>query len=350
MLGFTCNGCHTLDPAQGFFGTGTIASFENETQIVKIAHLRNLYQKIGMFGMADNAFNNAGDNAHKGNQVRGYGYLHDGSTDTVFRFFQATVFNNAGAPASTPASTAAIRSAGRSSSSCSPSRPTSLPVVGQQVTDTGAAIGDIATRIGVLKARAGAAFTSKVLGGVVTECDLVVKGTFGTEARGFLFVPGTGNYASDRAAEAAYTQAQLDTNADAGNPLTYTCAPPGSGTRMAIDEDLDGFRDRDERDVFTSPSNAGSAPGACSDGIDNDGDGVTDLADAGCRNTGWNIENPECNDGVNNDPDGLVDLADAQCTAAYVRFEQPAACGIGFELAFIVPPIMAIRRLRRRRA
>jgi DNA-binding beta-propeller fold protein YncE len=349
VLGFTCNGCHELDAAQGFFGTGTIASFENETQIVKIAHLRNLYQKIGMFGMADNAFNNAGDNGHKGNQVRGYGYLHDGSTDTVFRFLQATVFNNAGAPFNAGFNGGDPQR--RQVEQFLLAFPTDLaPVVGQQVTDTGAAIGDIATRIGVLKARAGAAFTSKVLGGVVTECDLVVKGTFGTEARGFLFVPGTGNYVSDRAAEAPYTQAQLDTNADAGNPLTYTCAPPGSGTRMAIDEDLDGFRDRDERDVFTSPSNAGSAPGACSDGIDNDGDGVTDLADAGCRNVGWNIENPECNDGVNNDPDGLVDLADAQCTAAYIRFEQPAACGIGFELAFIVPPIMAIRRLRRRRA
>ena len=36
---------------QGFFGTNGDASFENEPQIVKIAHLRNLYQKVGMFGM-----------------------------------------------------------------------------------------------------------------------------------------------------------------------------------------------------------------------------------------------------------------------------------------------------------
>ena len=47
---FTCNGCHVLDPAQGFFGTGRDSSFENHTQIVKIPHLRNQYAKVGMFG------------------------------------------------------------------------------------------------------------------------------------------------------------------------------------------------------------------------------------------------------------------------------------------------------------
>src|SRR5690606_20403376 len=78
-LGFNCNGCHTLDPSQGFFGTNGDASFENEEQIVKIAHLRNLYQKIGMFGMAATPFLNAGDNGHTGDQIRGFGFLHDGS-------------------------------------------------------------------------------------------------------------------------------------------------------------------------------------------------------------------------------------------------------------------------------
>ncbi|MBW2447175.1 MAG: hypothetical protein JRG83_14755, partial [Deltaproteobacteria bacterium] len=94
VAGFSCDGCHTLDASQGFFGTGGTHSFENEEQILKIAHLRNLYQKVGMFGNADVPFVNPGDNAHKGNQVRGTGFLHDGSIDTVFRFFQATVFNN----------------------------------------------------------------------------------------------------------------------------------------------------------------------------------------------------------------------------------------------------------------
>jgi hypothetical protein len=222
------------------------------------------------------------------------------------------------------------------------------PVVGQQVTDHGAPIADIASRIFLLRTRAGAAFTSKVLGGAVTECDLVVKGVVSGVPRGWLFVPGSNHYLGDRVAEAPYTQASLDAIADGGASLTYTCAPPGSGVRMGVDEDLDGVLDADERDASTSASNPGSLPGACSDGLDNDGDGLVDLADAGCRNAGWNIENPGCNDGVNNDSDGLVDLADPQCTAAWVKSEKASSCGLGAELAFLLPAL-AVWRARRRR-
>ena len=83
-----------LDPANGFFGTNGDASFENEQQIMKIAHLRNAYTKVGMFGLPPTNFLNNGDNGNKGDQIRGFGVLHDGSIDGVFRFFQATVFNS----------------------------------------------------------------------------------------------------------------------------------------------------------------------------------------------------------------------------------------------------------------
>ena len=61
---FTCNGCHTLDPSQGFFGTGGNQSFENLPQIVKIPHLRNLYDKIGMFGAPAVTFYGAADSGN----------------------------------------------------------------------------------------------------------------------------------------------------------------------------------------------------------------------------------------------------------------------------------------------
>ena len=70
----------------------------------------------------------------------------------------------------------------------------------------------------------------------------------------------------------------------------------------------------------------GSAPApeaACNDGIDNDGDGLTDLADPGCvdsaDNDEFNEAAPEpaplaaCEDGLDNDGDGLIDLADPGC-------------------------------------
>ena len=47
----SCNDCHVLDEANGFFGTGGGQSFEGEPQNMKIPHLRNAYAKVGMFGM-----------------------------------------------------------------------------------------------------------------------------------------------------------------------------------------------------------------------------------------------------------------------------------------------------------
>ncbi len=93
---FNCNGCHRLDPsanpgvaAPGFFGTDGRSSFEGETQILKIPQLRNVYQKVGMFGLGVPQGGGAG---FTGDQVRGFGFLHDGSVDTLFRFHSANLF------------------------------------------------------------------------------------------------------------------------------------------------------------------------------------------------------------------------------------------------------------------
>ena len=82
-------------PAQGFFGTDGRTTFENETQEFKVAHLRNAYQKVGMFGMPTIAVHQrpAATAGIQGDQVRGFGFLHDGSIATVFDFLHATVFS-----------------------------------------------------------------------------------------------------------------------------------------------------------------------------------------------------------------------------------------------------------------
>jgi len=69
---------------------------------------------------------------------------------------------------------------------------------------------------------------------------------------------------------------------------------------------------------------------ACSDGVDNDLDGLTDLNDPGCANPGDNDETdpiipPACADGVDNDSDGLTDYPnDLGCVAAGDLSEQEA--------------------------
>ena len=43
-------------------------------------------------------------------------------------------------------------------------------------------------------------------------------------------------------------------------PVTYTCAPPGSGYRIGVDRDSDGYRDGDERIAGSDPANASDTP------------------------------------------------------------------------------------------
>jgi YVTN family beta-propeller protein len=236
-FGFTCNGCHELDPAQAISSAPvTKQSFENEPQILKVPHLRNAYTKVGMFGMIQASFFERGDTSHQGPQIRGFGFLHDGSTDTLFRFFSNGVFNTSSAEQ-------------RDLEAFMMVFPTDFaPVVGQQVTLSPALLAGpdaaaLNARVDLLIARAAAPFTSQILGGATRECDLVawiagVDGDGDEIARGHLrqldgtFLPDDGTAAISSAALRA--QANVP-----GQTLTYSCAPPGSGQRMARDRDLD---------------------------------------------------------------------------------------------------------------
>ncbi len=78
--------------------------------------------------------------------------------------------------------------------------------------------------------------------------------------------------------------------------------------------------------------------GDCADGVDNDGDGLIDLADPGCRANG-NLESPdpdqpECSDNIDNDGDGAIDLEDSGCDSPDdpdERSNQVAQCRDGID-------------------
>jgi Tol biopolymer transport system component len=62
----------------------------------------------------------------------------------------------------------------------------------------------------------------------------------------------------------------------------------------------------------------------CRDGIDNDGDGATDLDDDGCRSADDPSEERDCNDGIDNDNDGVIDYPDDPgCFNPYSFTEKP---------------------------
>ena len=252
-----CDGCHRLLPtanpgetAPGFFGTDGRSSFENETQHLKIPHLRNMYQKVGMFGMPAVGFFNPGDNGFKGDQVRGFGFLHDGSVDTLFRFHNAIVFNQSDLnPTGIPAGPAGDPLRRRLETFMMAFDSNLAPIVGQQVTRTGTNAGVANPRIDLLVARANAG-----------ECDLVVKGRLASVDRGAVYIGG-GEFLTDRVADPPITDAALRALANtSGQEITYTCVPPGSGVRLGIDRDDDGFADRDEIEAGSDPADPASTP------------------------------------------------------------------------------------------
>jgi hypothetical protein len=128
------------------------------------------------------------------------------------------------------------------------------PIVGQQLTlrhDNPSAVGP---RIDLMISQARTPWIVAGNPGPMS-CDLVVRGVVAGEARGFLFEPATRTFRGDRASESPWADAELRALAqDEGQPLTYTCGPPGSGPRLALDRDEDGVFDADEIDGGTDPS------------------------------------------------------------------------------------------------
>jgi cysteine-rich repeat protein len=247
-----CDGCHTLDPLNGFFGTGGEQSFEGEPQHMKVPHLRNVYTKVGMFQTA-------------GNQVRGTGILHDGSVDFLDTFLSAGVFTLTAAERDDLAEFVLAY-------------PTDLaPIVGQQVTIGPGNFGvtDVNDRIGLIDTRAGLAFESKLLGGAVTECDVIAKTVEGGVEKGYVRQSG-GLYLPDDNGP-GISEATLRAKANpvgAAQTVTYTAVPPGSGTRMGVDRDEDTLLNGVETNTgtFVDINDTGTSPALA----DTDGDGFDD--------------------------------------------------------------------------
>ncbi len=228
---FTCNGCHVLDASSGFFGTGGNQSFEELPQIVKIPHLRNAYAKIGMFGTPAVSFFQAADSGNMGDQVRGFGFTGDGSTDTLFRFLTAAAFkptSNSGFPQANPDATR------RDVEQYLLAFDSDLaPVVGQQITLTAENAGVAGPRIDLLEQRAGAPFVSKSLNGAVTECDLVAHVVRNGRIQSYLYDPAAGNFVPGDGAVRLSDAGLRGLAAVPGQEVTYTAETPGSGRRIA---------------------------------------------------------------------------------------------------------------------
>ena len=252
--GAGCARCHQMNPAFGLFGASKQRTSVDEIQHFRIPHLRNLYAKVGMFGMPEVALFDGGLTGDQGEQVRGFGLFHDGSVDTAFRFLGATPFSMSD-DERRDMEQFLFQFPGNYA-----------PILGQQTTLDPNNTDGAAGRVDLLVQRSRECFTIQDTPDA-TECDLVARGTLDGEARSWLGVlqgpcdddPPT-VFQGDRASDPVLTDAQLRALATAGTALTYTCVPPGSGHRIALDRDQDGHYDRDELDAGSDPADAASLP------------------------------------------------------------------------------------------
>jgi hypothetical protein len=138
-----------------------------------------------------------------------------------------------------------------------------------------------------------------------------------------------------------------------------------------FDNDGDGDADADDAgcsDAQDDSEQDASAP--CDDGLDNDGDGWIDhspesgVGDPGCVVPAAASESPECQDGIDNQGDGTVDYdgglsalgegspglrdPDPTCTLPWREREGSDLCGLGFEVALLLAPLLGLRRMRTR--
>jgi len=255
---FTCEGCHTLDPqgnAQhgvdfpGFFGSDGRVVPGEFSQTFKIPHLRNLYTKVGTFGFGggDFFFNQPGlphfDDSHQGDQIRAFGFTHDGSKDTPMRFFNAFV-----ATPDTPDGFTTFDQQKQVAEFIYAFDTNLKPIVGQQVTLTASNGNTVGPRIDLMRQRAD-----------LGECDLIAKAQVALVELGFYYAGGS--FTTSLAPAPSLSDAQVRQFAKhSGRPVTFTCVPPGSGLRLGVDRDGDGYRDGLELLAHSDPADPASTP------------------------------------------------------------------------------------------
>src|SRR5262249_32686272 len=154
-----------------------------------------------------------------------------GSVDTLFRFHNATVFNQSGInstgiPAGAPGDPLRRQIDAFMMAFDSNMK----PIVGQQITRTSSNGATVDPRISLLMDQADDG-----------NCDLVAKAEVGGERRGYLYIGG-GEFESDRSTDPLLADSAVRGIAStAGQEVTFTCVPPGSGVRIGIDRDGDTY-------------------------------------------------------------------------------------------------------------
>jgi hypothetical protein len=181
----------------------------------------------------------------QGEQIRGYGYTHDGAVASIFDFLFASNFGTGevqtpipplvGGPVNNPEGIKLDENGNHEREALEAfifaMDSNFAPIVGQQVTLTAYNSAAANARINLFLARASA-----------DECELIA---FNSDTReGYLFSGGV--FLRDKANKPPLTDSQLRGLARLEANITFMCVPKGNGRRLALDRDLNGVLNGDQ--------------------------------------------------------------------------------------------------------
>jgi len=260
-----CANCHTVPIGIGTDGVNSgntvvplppgpdgehhhvVVAFQGTSNVsIKIPQLRNLYDRVGF-------------ETTQLRNLAGFGFLHDGSVDSINRFLTIFSFNSDQKFADMVAFMLSF--SGSELPLGSPATPLEPPGTASQ--DTHAAVGRQTTLIDTVTTTPEQLnFIDTVIALADAEAvGVVVKGTQNGIPRGYAYL-GNGWLQSDRAMETV-SVGVLESLAAPGSELTFTVVPWGSQMRIGIDRDFDGHFDRDELDGCSNPADPQSIPPMC---------------------------------------------------------------------------------------
>jgi YVTN family beta-propeller protein len=229
VLGFTVGGTVMPIGAMGENHLGIVSTDGSTNVSIKVPQLRNQYDKVGM-------------DLGKTESRAGFGFLHDGSVDSISRFVSARTFSV------------------RSDQEVADLVALMLAFAGSDFGDANAVLGgpaplsrDTHAAVGrQARVTAATAATSEMLALARTrKVDLIVH----AGARGFAF-----DAVSDRFVDATdagvFSDAALIGLASTGDPQTWSIVPAGLGKRLGVDRDGDGVGDAREIAQGSDPANA----------------------------------------------------------------------------------------------
>lgn len=257
-----CVTCHTLPSGMGpdavFNGTdfdpfpvgpmgehhlGLNSADGSTNRTMKVAHLRNVYEKAGM-------------ELQKPESQTGFGFLHDGSVDSISSFIAARVFDVRNDQEVADLVALMLSFAGGDFGP--PPEGALGEPPGVENRDTHAAVGRQETVRGDTLKQASRIPLMLTLADAM-EVDVVVKGVVAADVRGWVY-QGSNLFQADLPGELLSLN-ELLALAGAGAELTFTVVPFGSGTRIGIDRDEDGHLDTEEIQAGSDPADPESMPG-----------------------------------------------------------------------------------------